>query len=116
MLKRKNRDPEQFDLVKISESSANYSPAELEKGINNALFVAFADKLREVTTEDIISEIKKFQPLYNSKQEEIESMRNWALGKDGKGGRARLANETSSTKSYLTKETGRQLDLTVEDL
>jgi ATP-dependent 26S proteasome regulatory subunit len=116
LLRRKKRDPEKFDLGKISESAPNYSPAELEKGINNALFVAFADNSREVTTEDIVSEIHKFQPLYNSRREEIEAMRAWALGEGGKGGRARLANEIGKNKPYTTKEIGRQIDLTAEDL
>jgi len=120
LLKRKSRDPKDFDCKYIAASTNNYSPAEIEKAINNGLFVAYQDGKRKVTTEDIVDEAKKFQPLYNSRREEIEGMREWAKGKDGKGGRARLANSTGSGKSFAAKETGRDFDLsgslTVDDL
>jgi ATP-dependent 26S proteasome regulatory subunit len=115
LLLRKSRNPEEFDLPKIIEHSPNYSPAELEKAINNALFVAYSEEKRHLRTTDVVSEIGKFQPLYNSRREEIEEMRQWALGEEGKGGRARLAN-SESKKSYKTHDVGRQLDLTEDDL
>ena len=115
LLNKKKYDPSEFDLKKISIVSKNYSPAELEKGIDNAMFVAFADGGRDITTEDIISEINKFQPLYNSRREELEAMRTWALGEKGEGGRARLANSVRST-SYSTKDTGRQISFSEDDL
>ncbi|KKM26409.1 hypothetical protein LCGC14_1585090, partial [marine sediment metagenome] len=92
LLLKKNRNPDEFDLRKIATVSDNYSPAELEKGINNALFLAYSEGERKLKTEDIVSEIQKFQPLYNSRREEIDDMRDWALGDKGSGGRARLAN------------------------
>lgn len=92
LLLRKKRNPDEFEINKVVEISENYSPAEMEKGINNALFTAFADGRREPVTEDVVLELGKFQPLYNSRREEIEAMREWALGEDGKGGRAVLAN------------------------
>lgn len=92
LIRRKSRDPKNFAINKIVAESENYSPAEIEKGINGALFCAFSDGRRELATEDIVSELSKFQPLYNSRREEIEYMREWALGKNGSGGRAVLAN------------------------
>ncbi len=99
LLRRKQRDPAIFGVQEIVQSSEYYSPAEIEKGINNALFLSYADGRREVTTADIISELGKFEPLYNSKREEIVAMREWALGEEGKGGRAVLAN---SPKEEIT--------------
>ena len=115
LLIRKNRDPDKFDLSAISETSDNYSPAEIEKGINNAMFVAYSEK-REVNTKDVVSELGKFKPLYESRKEEILEMREWALGKDGVGGRARLANSVSDIKNYAHKDTGRAIDLSEADL
>lgn len=92
LLGRKKRDAYQFDLDLIVSASENYTPVEIEKGINNALFVAYANGKREVVTSDIVNELKKFPPLYNSRHEEIQAMREWSLGKEGKGGRAILAN------------------------
>lgn len=116
LLLKKGRVPEDFDLHVISSSAENYSPAELEKGIDNALFIAYADSKRGMTTQDIVSEIGKFQPLYNSRHEEIQEMKEWALGIDGQGGRARLANSVSVKKNYTPKDTGRQIDISEDDL
>lgn len=115
LLLKKKRNPEEFDLFKIAQSSENYSPAELEKGINNALFCAFSENKRQLTTEDIVSEIIKFQPLFNSRREEIEAMREWALGVDGVGGRAVLAN-SSENKKFVPTNKARAMNLSAEDL
>lgn len=115
---KKKRDPKNFDIQKIVDASDHYSPVEIEKAINNALFVAFADGKRELNSDDIASELGKFQPLYNSRKEDIENMRTWALGGEGNGGRARLANST--TKKHLPsipgKKEARKIDLSVDDL
>jgi len=110
LLEKISRKPKDFNLKQLAKESENYSPAELEKGINNGLFVAYSEGRRPLTNEDIITEMKKFQPLYNTRKEEIEAMREWAAS-----GRARLAN-TVSNKSYETKDLGRQIDTTGFDI
>ena len=42
LILRKKRDPKNFDLLAIAKASVNYSPAEIEKGIDNALFVGYS--------------------------------------------------------------------------
>lgn len=103
LLKRKNRKPDDFNLVEIAEACDKYSPAEIEKAIDNALFAAYSDGKRLLVTDDVVVEFGRFQPLYNTRREDIENMRNWALGADGKGGRARLAN--SCSKKIVAKPT-----------
>lgn len=96
LLLKKRRNPDEFEIERIVQASDHYAPVEIEKGIDNALFVAYADKKRMVTTDDVVSQLEAFSPLYNTRKEEIESLRNWALGDKGVGGRARLANSPSS--------------------
>ncbi len=98
LLRKKNRDPKNFDIDAIVEHSKFFTPVEIEKGINNALFVAYADDKRKLMTTDIVIELGKFPPLYNSKREEIEAMREWAIGEHGTGGRAILA---SSSEAFI---------------
>jgi SpoVK/Ycf46/Vps4 family AAA+-type ATPase len=108
LLLRKRRNPDEFNIAEIVKASENYSPAEIEKGIGNALFTAFADARREPTTKDVVEELGKFQPLYNSRREDIDAMRRWALGEGGSGGRAVLANAKSInpvTKDFNYTET-----------
>ena len=110
ILRRKGRDPKNFSVGRIAESTPKYSPAELEKGINDALFQAFSDGEREVTTEDILENLSNFQPLYNSKSEDIEEMREWALGEDEQGGNARLANTIIEKKPAQVKKRNISVD------
>jgi len=112
LIVRKKRSVAEFDVDKIASVTHGYTPVEIEKGIDNALFVAYSDNKRELRTEDIVNETKKFAPLYNSRREEIDAMREWALGKDGAGGRAVLAN--SPTKPTEDEnEPHRGLDLSL---
>lgn len=97
ILTKKKRNPDDFDTYLIAASSENYSPAEIEKGIDNALFVAYADNKRDLTTEDIVGQMGTFQPLYNTRKEEIEFLRKWAHG------RARIANSTAGSKPIKKK-------------
>lgn len=103
---------EEIDLVKASVSTENYTPAEIEKSIDNALFIAYSDNKRKITTEDIISEAKKFSPLFDSRRDDIKEMRKWAIGENGKGAKARLANGTKKVESTFTeKQPDRALSL-----
>lgn len=108
---RKKRNAADFNTLSIAKHSENYSPAEIEKAINNGMFIAFSDGGRQVTTDDVINEIHKFQPLYNSRRTEIEEMRSWALGEDGKGGFAVLANSIAADKTFLTQSVKRNIDI-----
>ena len=115
LILRKKRNPKDFDAYEISEHSDKYSPVEIEKAIDLALFSAFSDGKRKVTTDDVVNGLKSFCPLYNSRRDEMESMREWALGEDGLGGRAVLANSRSKSKSKKIAmiSEGRALELDV---
>lgn len=110
LLTRKKRDATAFNIDEIVLVTHNYTPVEIEKGIDNALFVAYSNQKRALTTADIVSETKKFYPLYNSRREEIDEMRLWALGADKTGGRAVLAN-TRAKPVTDDGESHRRLDI-----
>lgn len=117
LINRKHRDPKDYDIDLIVSRTRNYSPAEIEKGIDNALFAAYAEGRRTMVTDDIISELGKFQPLYNGRREDIEDMRRQALGENGTGGMARLANLSKSATSTMTiQQAGRKFDITSDDI
>ena len=116
LLVRKDRDPKKFDIDAIVDNSVNYTPVEIEKGINNALFVAYSEGKRDLATDDIVAELGKFQPLYNSRHEDIKQMREWALGDSGSGGRAVLGNSSRKKKRRKGKKIGRSLDMSDTDI
>lgn len=111
LLLRRSRNPDDFDLDKIAAESENYSPAEIEKAINNGLFVAYSQSKRLLTTADIVTELKKFQPLFNTRHDEVEAMREWALGSEGKGGFAMLANSVDDGKDFSVASAVREIEV-----
>lgn len=76
-LKRKKRDPEDFDTLQLAKESKGFSGAELEEAVKEALFQAYDDE-KEVTTEHISAAIKKTYPLSSTMHETINKMRQWA--------------------------------------
>jgi len=76
-LKRKKRDPKDFDIKKLASESKGFSGAELEEVIKEALFSAF-DKGMGTKDEDVIEAIKKTFPLSRTMHETIDKMRIWA--------------------------------------
>ncbi len=79
-LRKKNRNPEDYDCYKLAEMSKGYSGAELEEAVKEALFTAF-DQDREVTNEDIQDAIRRTFPISRTMAEKIVTMRRWADGR-----------------------------------
>jgi len=81
LIRRNNRDPEKFNLKRLSRRTENYSGYEIEKIIENAMYRACNQKFREFTTKDIEEEIEVFKPLYDVREQEFKEMREWADGR-----------------------------------
>lgn len=84
-LRKKRRDPSDYDLAKLAERSVGFSGAELEEAVREGLYDAFAEG-RELATEHIARAVDKTFPLSRTMRDQIESLRQWAKV------RARLAN------------------------
>jgi AAA+ superfamily predicted ATPase len=76
-LKKRNRDPQTFDLTKLSAASDGFSGAEIEQGIASALYTAFAAK-QQLSTEILLGELKSTQPLSVTRSEDVSAIRDWA--------------------------------------
>lgn len=76
-LKRIKRDYNNFDISKIADACEDFSGAEIEEAIKEALFKAF-DENEEITTEHIIEAMKKTYPISKTMKENISDMRRWA--------------------------------------
>jgi AAA+ superfamily predicted ATPase len=76
-LKRRGRQPQDFDLAALARQSEHYSGAELEQAILAGMFRAFGEG-REVTTSDISRELDAIVPLYSTYEEKIKALREWA--------------------------------------
>jgi SpoVK/Ycf46/Vps4 family AAA+-type ATPase len=76
-LKKRSRDPQTFDLAKLSSASEGFSGAEIEQSISAGLYTAFAAK-QQLTSEILIAELKSTQPLSVTRAEDVSAIRLWA--------------------------------------
>lgn len=77
-LRKRGRNPEDFDLDELSGATDGFSGAEIEAVVKAGLLLAFMDGPREMTTSDITGRAGQIQPTSVIKREQVESLRNWA--------------------------------------
>jgi ATP-dependent 26S proteasome regulatory subunit len=77
-LRKRNRDPEQFNLEEIADATPDFNGAEVEAAVTRGILTAFMDGDRETTTNDIVTRARKITPLAKVKPEQIEELRKWA--------------------------------------
>jgi SpoVK/Ycf46/Vps4 family AAA+-type ATPase len=66
-----------FDLVKLARGSENFSGAEIEQVVIDAMHNAFGDR-RDFETEDIARAIAETVPLASIARPQIEGLKQWA--------------------------------------
>ncbi len=76
-IRKKGRDPSQFDLDKLVNATQDYSGAEIEQGVIAALYDAF-DAGKDLTTEGLMASLSDIVPLAVTMREHIDGMREWA--------------------------------------
>jgi SpoVK/Ycf46/Vps4 family AAA+-type ATPase len=76
-LKKKRRDPNDFDLSDLAARSVGFSGAELEEAVREGLYEAFAEG-RELQSPHIARALDKTFPLSRTMREQIEGLRQWA--------------------------------------
>src|SRR6266446_7076685 len=79
-INKRGRDAIQFDLATLAEAAKDFSGAEIEEGINSALYDAFYAK-EEITTEHVLTALAQTVPLARTMDEQINRLRSWAEGR-----------------------------------
>ncbi len=79
----------QFDLAKLADATTDYSGAEIEQIIYDAMFNAFDDNQREFTEADILASVTEIIPISRLMSEKIDGLKTWAAQ------RTRKANSES---------------------
>lgn len=76
-LKKYKRDDKQFDLNLLAESSQNYTGAEIEQAIIDAMYNCWNSENKDLTTEAILNSIYNINPMASGMMKgNIDSMRN----------------------------------------
>jgi hypothetical protein len=100
-LRKRDRDPKNFDLDLLARSTIGYSGAEIESVVVSSLYDSFNDGQRELTTEDMLHTVSHQVPLSITMREGVARLREWAETR---------ARQASSQQSESTDE------LTMPDL
>lgn len=81
VLKKYKRDPDVFVLADIADATAQFSGAEIENAVLQAMRAAFYDGRREVNTEDVVQAAGESRPLAQLEPERINKIRQMAKGR-----------------------------------
>jgi len=79
-LKKRQRDPQQFNLDALADAADGYSGAEIEQAVIAALHDAFSAGVA-LTTEHIRKALQDSPPLSVTMSERVEALRAWAQGR-----------------------------------
>jgi SpoVK/Ycf46/Vps4 family AAA+-type ATPase len=77
-LKKRKRDPKEYDLKALGKLSVGFSGAEIEQVVVSALFAAFDEDARDLRQEDLVKGVKQSVPLSVTMRERIAELREWA--------------------------------------
>jgi len=78
-VKRRGRDPSQFDLDRIAEKSEGFTGAEIEQAVVSALFDEYDrhGSAGILTTEGVLHSISETVPLSRTMKEKVAALRTW---------------------------------------
>ncbi|QYJ83296.1 AAA family ATPase [Shewanella aegiceratis] len=79
-LQRRQLDPLNFDLAKLSQASQGFSGAEIEQAIISARYTARALD-QNVSQQLLLGELMKTRPLSVVMREKLAALRDWAKGR-----------------------------------
>lgn len=107
-LRQKNRDPEELgiDLAAVAAATESFSGAEIAELVPEAMYTAFADGKRQITTDDLLHTARGVVPMARTQSEKIIRLREtWSS-------RAKPASRADVTQPTTTSSPrARALDL-----
>lgn len=97
-LRARGRDVESIDVRQVAAECDGFTGSEVDAIVNDAMFVAFADKGRPINTGDLVTIAKALVPLSKLAGDKIAELRKWAEG------RARKASSPEVTRAGKGRE------------
>ena len=76
-VRRRGRNPDDFDLTALAEETEKFSGAELEELVTAALFIAFAED-RALDLHDLVDASREMVPLAVTMDDRLKELRDWA--------------------------------------
>ncbi|MGV1006312.1 MAG: AAA family ATPase [Candidatus Nanopelagicales bacterium] len=101
-LDKRNLTNREFDVQRLSVLSSRFVGAELEQAVIDAMYDAFDDGRRNMTTRDIEAAITRLVPLSKSQREVIQGLRVWL--REGRARSASFAEVEQAQQSFVPIE------------
>ena len=79
-LKKRGRDPAEFDLDALADAAEGHSGSEIEQAVISALHEAYSDKT-DLGTKRILTALETSPPLSVTMAESVQCLRSWAKGR-----------------------------------
>jgi SpoVK/Ycf46/Vps4 family AAA+-type ATPase len=79
-LRKRGRDPQNFDLESLAGESEGFSGAEIEEAVNSALHDAFHEGT-ELSSDHVLGAVRQSVPLSKTMAEQLTRLREWAVGR-----------------------------------
>lgn len=79
-LRKRKREPSEFDLVALANAAEGFSGAEIEQAVIAALHDAFAEK-SQLATSHILFALQNSPPLSVTMAEKVQALRRWSKGR-----------------------------------
>ena len=79
-LRKRCLAPANFNLDALTQATEGFSGSEIEQAIVSAMYNAHAQS-RELTQQDLLTELKQTRPLSVLMSEKVEEFREWAAGR-----------------------------------
>jgi ATPase family associated with various cellular activities (AAA)/AAA+ lid domain len=80
-LRANGRGKVQIDAAQVASACDGFTGSEIAAIVPDALFSAFSDNAREITTDDLVAAAKTVVPLSKTADKKISAMREWAAGR-----------------------------------
>lgn len=100
-LAKEGRDATGLDVRTVAEATEGFVGAELAAIVPDAMFRAFGDNARPVSTADLVYVAKQVVPLSKMQADKVTDLRNWAKGR---------ARSASSPETLANNGAARPLD------
>lgn len=75
------RDASDIDVIKVAKACENFTGSEVAAIVPDALFAAFSDGERKLTTTDLLTAAGTIVPLAKMASDKVEGLRTWAKGR-----------------------------------
>lgn len=100
-LRKRRRDPGQFDIPRLAQASDGYVGAELEQAVIDAMYNTFSQS-RDILTSDIEASIIRMVPLSRAQREVVEGLRSWL--RDGRAQSASFIEAAAAEQCQVRLE------------